>query len=324
MGNLLRFARSDPKPFRFNVEVIGNTVFFVRRENDPRETIEGVRGYGHTFPEAYTTWEKEVQGSESHQRICQYDFGDFKCLVRFECDGYLPERPQDIKKPSTSTQPEPSVNELLSRFNKIHTSQHLSDTSDKLTIKSRGSPVAQHAVFDLKTRSGRYKKEIDMDDIYPQLWVKRIPNFIIAYHNGAGTFKDIRVENVEGGMQEWEKRNKENIRRFETLLSIITETAKQNEGTLLEVCCLSTDPNTILEVRQQYGSGTHALPPSLLNKWSASPDSNATASKDYAHDGDLLPESDDYTGYLKDDSDEDVDFTACSADGCGYCGKCHH
>jgi hypothetical protein len=31
LGNLLRFARGMDKAFRFNVEVIGNTVFFIRK-----------------------------------------------------------------------------------------------------------------------------------------------------------------------------------------------------------------------------------------------------------------------------------------------------
>ena len=50
MGNLLRFVRSIDKPFRFSVEVVDSTVFFVRKENQPDELIDGVRGYGHTFP----------------------------------------------------------------------------------------------------------------------------------------------------------------------------------------------------------------------------------------------------------------------------------
>src|SRR5437764_7357210 len=89
MGNLLRFVRKIDKPFRFHVEVVGNTVFFIRREISPTELIPNVRGYGHTFPEAYTTWETDARGSESHQRIVMYTFGGLKCLVRFESDGYL-------------------------------------------------------------------------------------------------------------------------------------------------------------------------------------------------------------------------------------------
>ena len=56
LGNLLRFVRGQDKPFRFLAQVIGNTVFFLRKENDPRELIPDVRGYGHSSPEANMTW----------------------------------------------------------------------------------------------------------------------------------------------------------------------------------------------------------------------------------------------------------------------------
>jgi hypothetical protein len=45
---------SKTKPFRFDVDLIGDTVFFVRRENSPTGVIKDVRGYGHTFPENIT------------------------------------------------------------------------------------------------------------------------------------------------------------------------------------------------------------------------------------------------------------------------------
>jgi hypothetical protein len=88
LGSLLRFARGTVQSFRMLVEVIGNTVFLIRSENSPTEIIPDVRGYGHTFPEAYTTWNASGQGSESHQRLINYDFAGMNCLVRFEVDGF--------------------------------------------------------------------------------------------------------------------------------------------------------------------------------------------------------------------------------------------
>lgn len=48
LGNLLRFLKGDDKTFRFVVEAVGRTVFFVRRENAPEELIAGPRGFGPT------------------------------------------------------------------------------------------------------------------------------------------------------------------------------------------------------------------------------------------------------------------------------------
>ena len=89
LGSLLRFVRRVDKPFRFFVEVVGNTVFFTRHENSPTQLVEGVKDYGHTFPEAYSTWDADVKGSASHQRLLKYDFAGLDCILRFECDGYI-------------------------------------------------------------------------------------------------------------------------------------------------------------------------------------------------------------------------------------------
>jgi len=87
MGNLLRFAASEAETFTFDFDMVDNTLFLVRRESSPTLKIPGIRGYGHTFPEAYTSWTAAVKGSASHQRIVRYDFGTLRCLVRSESDG---------------------------------------------------------------------------------------------------------------------------------------------------------------------------------------------------------------------------------------------
>ncbi|PNH30211.1 hypothetical protein VD0002_g4046 [Verticillium dahliae] len=81
LGNLLRFTSGDEKPFRMLVNVVGSTVHLIRREKSPNETIDDVRGYGHTFPDAYTTSDREARGSASHQRILSYCFGGLRSVV---------------------------------------------------------------------------------------------------------------------------------------------------------------------------------------------------------------------------------------------------
>jgi hypothetical protein len=54
--------RSD-KNFRFHAEKVGNTLFLMRMENGgPMEVIDGVVGYGHAFPQVYTTWDVGCEG----------------------------------------------------------------------------------------------------------------------------------------------------------------------------------------------------------------------------------------------------------------------
>ncbi|KAJ4325365.1 hypothetical protein N0V94_000707 [Neodidymelliopsis sp. IMI 364377] len=324
LGNLLRFARGIDKAFRFNVEVVGDTVFLIRKENDPKELIEGVRGFGHSFPEAYTTWQKEVKGSETHQRMVQYDLGGIHCLVRFECDGYFDDTPKaaTTKKPDSPTSS--PLEHLLGALQGTTISPSHPTTATPLTIKHTGTRIPQTSIFDLKTRSGKHHKLINMDDIDPQLWIKQIPNFIVAYHDGAGLFQDIQIQDVRSRIALWEKDNKQAIDKLVVLLRKIIEAAKVDDTGLLEVYCPGAER---LEIRRQFGEGAHALPVTLSEEWTMR-----------SEGGGRLPLDDEDTGFgawpgdedgygggwgSDDDSDgEGKDFTACSAVDCGYCGRC--
>ncbi|KAF2127933.1 hypothetical protein P153DRAFT_376859 [Dothidotthia symphoricarpi CBS 119687] len=319
LGNLLRLVRGLDKPFRFDIELIGNTVFFIRKENDPKELIKDVRGFGHTFPEAYTTWEKETKGSETHQRIVQYKLGNLECMVRFECDGYIQDTSTLDKSEGSRPNGHPNDVDLLDAFQKtaitpsFHSTLSMKPDMDLPTIKQAGSYVSQSSIFDLKTRSGRYNKEINMYDIYPQLWIKQVPNFIVAYHDGAGLFQDIRVQDVRKDVQDWETENIDAIRRLTVLLNRIIEIAKRDKGGLLEAYCAGTDR---LEIRVQHGGGTHALPAMLRSAWVGENESHVDDSGidlGYKEDSDFEDDSSD---------EEEKDFTACSAEDCGYCGRC--
>ena len=324
LGNLLRFTRGVDRSFRFNVEVVGTTVFFIRKENDPREVIKDVRGFGHSFTEAYTTWEHSVKRSETHQRIIRYEFGGLSCLVRFERDGY-------IRDPGTTNNTAPvttAVNpgDLIKELRGAAISQPaiaMTSSSDTFKVKHGGSAVPQVSIFDLKTRSGKYKKDIDMTDIYPALWIKQISKFVVAYHDGYGLFEDVRVQEVSDNVQAWAKENRDGIRRLATLLKNIVDLARTNADKLLEVYCPGIDR---LEVRNQYGYGVHALPAELVDRWERS---NAG----FDAEDDASDESDHFNGNVSfdnrynldialDDSFSELDYTACSADNCGYCGKC--
>jgi hypothetical protein len=312
MGNLLRFALSIDKPFRFNIEVIGSTVFLIRKENDPRDTIEGVRGFGHTFPEAYTVWEKDVKGSETHQRLCRYNLGRFNCMLRFECDGYLRTGSEVLS--STAEDRTSGLSDLAGDFENVTVGQGLINDSAKLSLKQGGAVVPQHTIFDLKTRSGRYRKDVNMEEMYPQLWIKQIPNLILAYHDGAGMFPtaDVQVQNVSYNLQAWELQNQDGIQRLNVLLEKIVEIARKEGAGLLEVYRPSAD---CLEVRRQYGEGVHALPVELRAQWKAVDEGSALS--DHERDG----KADQGGLQLGYDSDDEPDYTACGDD-CGYCGKC--
>jgi len=268
LGNLVRFVRGISNPFRFDIDSIGQTVFFIRKENSPTEVIDGIYGYGHTFPEAYTTWDRDVAGSCSHQRIIQYKFGNLRYLVRSESDGYLPDEHSQSDK---------------SQISPVHgTGQSTVAPADdlalpdaaRLTISSRkgqnavggsvelhlqGRRVSQAQVFDLKTRS--IFNAIQMDEILPRLWVSQVSKFILAYHN-RGTFEKIDVEDVKEDVQAWERDNARALERVDAVVRWIIEESRGS--THMEVSWLGTGP---LILREQLGTPRLALPADLRSRW---------------------------------------------------------
>ena len=334
LGSLLRFVRRVDKPFRFFVEVVGNTVFFNRHENSPTQLLVGVKGYGHTFPEAYTTWDTDVKGSASHQRLLRYNFAGFDCILRFECDGYLRSKvPGGVDAPATASgqQIGEGENDLASILDRIKVSSSLAGGGkhkEPLQIKKSGQRIPQEAVFDLKTRAG-WRKDLNvLEDELPRYWVAQIPNFILARHD-SGVFNDINVQHVRDDVEKWQGENQKDLRRLGWLLREIIAAVKMRKDRKLEMCCKDLDA---LELREQDTDEHDVLPPELKLRWmedgpfegkQPESDDNSTGSGAFAAAGSDI--SDDGRGFGFDsDEESEKDYTACSADSCGYCGHCSY
>lgn len=270
MGGLLKFASSTERTFRFGVEVIGNTVFFVRKENSPRELIPGVHGYGHTFPESYTIWDAGVQGSASHQRLVKYQFGGLAFLVRFKSDGYLKNKiePEDQERQASVTpvsKPDLDIPSLLQGTDLLTVTQKVHAEQGDVKVELKGQKIPQSAVFDLKTRSA--KNEIDMKEVFSRLWATQTPNFIIGYHK-SGYFDDVRVQDVSGKVGEWEAENGELLGRLQSTIQRIIDVAKSSAGQRLEVCRIGSGK---LQIRKHVDGEWSALPPHLKDAWTKPP-----------------------------------------------------
>ncbi|KAK8022774.1 hypothetical protein PG993_013541 [Apiospora rasikravindrae] len=319
MGNLLRFLRGEQKPFRVLVEEIGDTMFFIRREKSPTEKIPDVRGFGHTFPEHYTTWDESVKTSTSHQRLLSYSFGGMRCFVRFEADGYLPAGntpSQSIAIAKAKANDTADLDDLLASLGSttVDAGEMVTSAGD-LKIKAAGAKMDQSQVFDLKTRSFRRKVNQDtLSDEMPRLWVSQIHNFVLAYHTN-GVFDDIRVQDVRGEVTKWETQQLPVLARLAALLHHIRELIQCNPAHKLELCHNADRPGT-LQVRQQLADAGNALSEVVKARWlSASMHSEKTGGSSAGSDTD----SDSGISFGADDGEEDL--TACS-DACGYCGHC--
>ncbi|KAJ6117875.1 hypothetical protein N7523_005783 [Penicillium sp. IBT 18751x] len=235
--------------FQDACRVVGNTVFFIRREVSPTEAIPDVRGYGHTFPEAYTTWTASVQGSESHQRLVNYEFDGMNCIVRFEVDGFLPDMiVEDLKvqKDQTSKTGDGKVDDLVS------------------SIQGRGRYIPQRAVFDLKTRSIKRMDIRTVEEELPRLWIRQISNFVLAYHT-FGKFNDIRVQDVREELKRWEESQQSALVRFASLLHMVVSFSRSADNGKFEI--EHEEGEKVLNFREPGGIVNSVLPTSLASKW---------------------------------------------------------
>jgi hypothetical protein len=301
IGNLLRFARGVDldRSFRILVEKVGETVHLIRRENSPREKIEGVRGFGHTFPEAYTTWDSAVKRSTSHQRILSYQFGGLDLMVRFEGDGYV------SSSPVAKTVKGHAFDELEG----LGITESLSNGTGKLKVSDRGESVPQSSVFDLKTRSFMAREKDHLGEQLPRLWIAQVTQFLLAYHE-RGLFRDsnIEIKNVKADITEWQDLNQPSLKRLAALLRLIIDKAHASKDGRLEIVWSNSGS---LEIRKQLSDAGDVLSEPVRKQWEAWLGSEIKNPEDSEREEEFMAAQ----------SDSDSDYAACDQE-CGYCGKC--
>ncbi len=328
VGNLLRFARGQEKTCRMLAYKLHNTVFLVRRENSPTELIPDVRGYGHTFPEANTTWETDVKGSTSHQRLIRYTFGGLDLVVRFEADGYIKPRVSPTRSPHTKTgTPSPSTADhdplvsLITSLTTASLSHPVTSSANptSLTTTSSHTPLIPHTqLFDLKTRSihSRHTKNHLADEL-PRLWVSRIPTSILAFHTrGLFHMGDVEIKDTRGDVEVWERDHAEELARLAGLLHWLRGVVGE-EG--VELCMREGGG---LEVRRITGVEGGLAGKAVRKSWAGLGRVEEEGEGVNLGDGpgDEKVESDAEEEIRWDDG-EAKDFTACGQ-GCWYCGSC--
>lgn len=275
LGNILRFACAvdSDKPFRLRVDMVDETAVITRRENSPREVIPDIRGFGHTFPEAFTTWEPEAENSRTHQRIVRYEISGVKVLIRFEGDAsYVDDDSEQVVDTRIKAGEAENLAKPLANSSSNKQARAIPQKSAALTlniIRGRRS-VPQSMILDIKTRSDKRTPAITVSKEMPRLWIRQIPFFALAHHTNGGLFQPngMKVMNVKEGFREWERINQEGIRNFVSLIKKIVETAKATPLKRLEVC-YSANGKYELELRKQVPDLPAVLPEDLVARWSA-------------------------------------------------------
>jgi hypothetical protein len=339
LGNLVRFVLGKDKSFRVLVQAVYNTVFFVRRENSPTEKLEGIKGHGHTFPEAYTTWDRDVKGSDTSHRILKYRFGGLRMLVRAEVDAYLANKDDSAlppgatrsaeKKGGSAPSPTPtditSISQLISTLNPTaKPPPSPSSSATKINIVKSPvlhRPVPQSQLLEIKTR-GIWKK--DKEDTaaeeMPKLWLAQIPNLVVAYHDRGTFLSDIPVQSVGLRVERWEKLAKRELSCFAALLHEVVGMVRARSDKKLELCRTGKGG---LEVREQCADAGELLSEETKGRWMDGGKKGGEAGDGGADEYGLEAEGGGAEIGISDDGawDGGEDWTFCSGE-CGYCGEC--
>jgi hypothetical protein len=264
LGGLLDFIQNVHKPFRFRAQLIGKTAFFVRRESSsPTTVIRDIFGYWHSFCTVNTSWSAEVEDHGGHQRIIRYRCGGLNFLVRFGAEGYLPDKIGNDSSAAPGTL-------LVTQSRKLTGgTEQDSHQGEGLLIQHGGKVVPSTAIIDIKTRSVWKKSDNVFDRELPRLWVKQIPQVMLAYHE-RGWFdpQDIAEKDMRNEALAWESDHMKDVGRYAALVREIIEAASSTEEKKIEV--LTTEDGHV-EIRQVVESDWSALPESLRARWVAEP-----------------------------------------------------
>lgn len=134
-----------------------------------------------------------------------------------------------------------------------------------LNIRQAGQLVPQSSIFDIKTR---YRHNtLPMSDTYPVLWLRQIPNFVLAYNDG-GNFYDIRKHSLANVLSAWEQDHAQELKRFVVLIRRIVKLAREQDCAKLEIYRpTSSGDFDGIQIWKQAGDGVDVLPQHLRDRW---------------------------------------------------------
>ena len=266
MVKLLDFVTANPRNFEMDVEVVGDKALFIRKEKQTTEFISEFRGFGRTLPEEYTRWDSTVKGSSSHHRIARYGFAGLNYLLRFESDGYLAEKGEVVKmaspRPGEVSADPADVANLLGSKDAFTIAEHRPILGSSLVVRNEGTRIDQRAMIEIKTRAAH--KGLDTESVLPRLWLSQTPYLVAAYHKG-GRFDDVQILDVRKDLEQWEKRNSENLQKLDAIIRRVLDTVR---NTISMKCRLRRTTSGELEIRELDVSHPNALPDDLREKLS--------------------------------------------------------
>ncbi|KAJ8503210.1 hypothetical protein ONZ45_g11065 [Pleurotus djamor] len=194
LRRLHRWINDIPGPpadadFRIDLQLAGEKTVLMNWFSENVKQMASF-GFGHGFEAATTksTSDCELGTNAGHYRICQYDFGGLKMVVRCEVDAYLPH--------GTKT----SVNELADSLAEVNIrasprSEDATFVSGIAVYPSGSWSLPQSSIVEITTRSFWNYQNLNWSDVYPQIYLSQTPHLFIGLHH-RGTFTRLVQENL--------------------------------------------------------------------------------------------------------------------------------
>ncbi|KAK5090132.1 hypothetical protein LTR05_000301 [Lithohypha guttulata] len=263
--SLLYFVSDIERDFRFSVQRIGKTLFLVRQTFVTDIDFGVSRGYNRAFAKAYTIWEGDAKNSNSHQRVLRYDLAGFKCVVRGECDAYLPDKLHEFQSRQPACEASEKHEEKTEAGCSSTAAQEKVLTSTaSLTLLSGGCDIPHDALVSIETRASYNQRDPARGYQLPRLWLRRTPNLMTAIHVFGIFEKHNRsIRNVKAGVKAWETENTETISKLRNILQKLVEISSIDDQDRIEVRRRSSGPLEIWSARP----GWSALPEELRARW---------------------------------------------------------
>jgi len=262
LRKLLRWATgvADEKGFRIDIERAGQTCLFNRREEKDAETVEGFRGFGHTYEEAATKPSPGCERATGHHRIISINFGGLKILLRFEvdaCTGLTSHDPDDlaaalsglkIKSDASAAETSVSTRTPIAGISIIPTTPR--------------TPVAQSTLIELKTRVSH--RPLDWAEVYPQLYLSQTAYLYFAKHT-RGTFGNVEKFKLAGdSMKVYAKQAEVGMAKLKVVLNeVLAAVRKEGSGVGLSLVC---EGERLVLYKRKPGTGK-ALGSDILSRF---------------------------------------------------------
>ncbi|RDW70990.1 hypothetical protein BP6252_07553 [Coleophoma cylindrospora] len=253
LRKLLRFVSGKvPQSWRIDVDIVEDTMFFTRWEENRVQIITGSRdsGYGHEFEKAFLEFNTALQESSGHHRIIWYSLGGIECLVRFEADGYISNDPDVDDRILTKTvDGSPAIMDEIGALSLLQIQDSIPAT--EVQVIERGCMVSDDDILELKSCSGNLR----MQEIIPQLWISQTQHLFVGRHKKG--LVEVEPEKIE--MRDhfpiWQYQNQGQLSSLVGLIGEIKKVARGSKvGKLMLVCKMEERPN-VLRLYERTGQG---------------------------------------------------------------------